>query len=49
MSTHIGSFTIDGEIEQKWIEFGGLTGPLSEPVSNVYISRIVTRGKIQTL
>jgi LGFP repeat len=34
MTTHVGNFVIFGDIEQKWLAFGGLAGALRQPVSN---------------
>ncbi len=34
MPTNVGSFTVFGAIEQKWLQFGGFNGSLGAPVSN---------------
>ena len=34
MATQVGSLVVFGDIEIKWLAFGGLAGPLGQPVSN---------------
>ena len=34
MTTQVGTFVIFGDIEQKWLAFGGLSGLLGQPTSN---------------
>jgi hypothetical protein len=34
MSTQVGNFVVFGDIEQKWLAFGGLGGALGQPISN---------------
>jgi uncharacterized protein with LGFP repeats len=34
MTTQAGSFVVFGDIEKKWLSFGGMTGPLGQPNSN---------------